>query len=54
MDENKASACFHALLVYLEEQWNRSIQENNILQAPDFAGMQDYLVVGEMRCRSYI
>lgn len=50
MDGNKASSCFHVLLVYLEEQWNQSIQENNILQAPDFAGMQHYLMVVEMCC----
>ncbi|KAK2839468.1 hypothetical protein Q5P01_013208 [Channa striata] len=44
VDENKAAACFHELLVYLDEQWNRSIQQNNILQAPDFSGIKDYLV----------
>lgn len=44
VDENKASVCFHALLLYLDEQWNRSVQENNILQGPDFPGMKDYLL----------
>ncbi|XP_051260841.1 signal transducer and activator of transcription 1-alpha/beta [Dicentrarchus labrax] len=43
-DENKARTCFNALLEYLEEQWNRSIQENNILQGPDFPGIRDYLM----------
>ncbi|XP_026151589.1 signal transducer and activator of transcription 1-alpha/beta-like [Mastacembelus armatus] len=43
-DENKAAMCFCALLAYLEEQWNRSIQENNVFSGPDFPGMQDYLV----------
>lgn len=49
-DENKACTCFHALLVYLEEQWNRSVQENNILKGPDFSGMRDYLLVGQTCC----
>ncbi|XP_041857337.1 signal transducer and activator of transcription 4-like isoform X2 [Melanotaenia boesemani] len=44
VDENKASSCFHALLGHLEELWNRSVQENNILQGPDFLGMKHYLV----------
>ncbi|XP_028249682.1 signal transducer and activator of transcription 1-alpha/beta-like isoform X2 [Parambassis ranga] len=44
VDENKAKTCFHAFLLCLEEQWNRSVQENNILQGPDFSGMKDYLV----------
>ncbi|XP_068561187.1 signal transducer and activator of transcription 1-alpha/beta-like [Cebidichthys violaceus] len=44
VDENKASTCFHVLLVYLEELWNCSVQENNILQGPDFSGMKDYLL----------
>uniref|UniRef100_G3NDV7 Signal transducer and activator of transcription 1b n=1 Tax=Gasterosteus aculeatus TaxID=69293 RepID=G3NDV7_GASAC len=44
MDENAASACFHALLVYLEELRNRSVQENNILQGPDYPGMRQYLL----------
>lgn len=45
MDRNKAMACFRELLVYLEEQWNRSVQEKNILQGPDLPGMRDYLLV---------
>ncbi|XP_018526718.1 signal transducer and activator of transcription 1-alpha/beta isoform X4 [Lates calcarifer] len=44
LDENKARACFHALLMYLDEQWNHSLQENNFLPGPDFPGMKDYLV----------
>ncbi|XP_044073402.1 signal transducer and activator of transcription 1-alpha/beta-like isoform X2 [Siniperca chuatsi] len=44
VDENKANTCFHALLVFLQEQWKQSVQENNILQGPDFPGMQDYLL----------
>nr|ARR97140.1 signal transducer and activator of transcription 1-like protein [Oplegnathus fasciatus] len=44
VDENKANMCFHTLLVYLEEQWNRSIQENSVLQGPDFSGMKNYLL----------
>ncbi|TDH07208.1 hypothetical protein EPR50_G00121170 [Perca flavescens] len=44
VDENKASMCFHVLLVYLEEQWKHSVQENNILQGPDFSWMKDYLL----------
>ncbi|KAM4558661.1 signal transducer and activator of transcription 1-like isoform 2-T2 [Odontesthes bonariensis] len=44
VDENRARTCFHALLEYLEEQWNRSVQHSNILQGPDFQGMKDYLI----------
>ncbi|GLD51502.1 signal transducer and activator of transcription 1-alpha/beta-like protein [Lates japonicus] len=44
LDENKARACFHALLMYMDEQWNHSLQENNSLPGPDFPGMRDYLV----------
>lgn len=44
-DEDQASCCFYSLLDYLEEQWKRSVQENNMLQGPDFAGMKDYLLV---------
>ncbi|XP_038575494.1 signal transducer and activator of transcription 1-alpha/beta-like [Micropterus salmoides] len=44
VDENMASTCFHALLVYLEEQRKRSVQDNTILQGPDFPGMKDYLL----------
>lgn len=47
MDENKARVCFQTLLVYLEEQWNRSVREKSILQGPDFSGMRDYLLVGQ-------
>lgn len=43
-DENTAQICFQALLVYLEEQHNRSVQENTILQGPDFSRMKDYLM----------
>ncbi|XP_018552164.1 signal transducer and activator of transcription 1-alpha/beta isoform X2 [Lates calcarifer] len=44
LDENKARACFHALLMYLDEQWNHSLQDNNFFPGPDFPGMKDYLV----------
>ncbi|XP_041805993.1 signal transducer and activator of transcription 1-alpha/beta-like [Chelmon rostratus] len=44
VDENKASACLHALLLNVDEQWNRSVLENNILQGPDFPGMRDFLL----------
>lgn len=44
-DEEEASACFYSLLDYLEEQWKHSVQENNMLQRPDFAWMRDYLLV---------
>lgn len=44
VDENAASSCFYALLMCLAEQWNRSVQENNILQGPDYPGMKDYLL----------
>ncbi|XP_035460423.1 signal transducer and activator of transcription 1-alpha/beta isoform X1 [Scophthalmus maximus] len=44
VDENKAAACFHALLLYLEQQWNRSVQDSNVLPGPDYPGMKDYLV----------
>ncbi|XP_070770333.1 signal transducer and activator of transcription 1-alpha/beta-like [Enoplosus armatus] len=44
VDEKHASTCLHALLVSLDEQWNRSLQENNILQGPDFPGMKNHLL----------
>ncbi|XP_070694438.1 signal transducer and activator of transcription 4 [Pempheris klunzingeri] len=44
VDANKARTCLHALLVCLEEQWRRSVQENNILVGPDLPGMKDYLL----------
>ncbi|XP_040913732.1 signal transducer and activator of transcription 1-alpha/beta-like [Toxotes jaculatrix] len=44
VDEDKAHACFHSLLEYLKQQWNLSLQENNILQGPDFPGISEYLV----------
>ncbi|XP_019955224.2 signal transducer and activator of transcription 1-like [Paralichthys olivaceus] len=44
VDVNKARACFHALLEYLEQQWNYFVQESNILCGPDFPGMKNYLV----------
>ncbi|KAM9850499.1 signal transducer and activator of transcription 1-alpha/beta-like isoform 2-T2 [Aulostomus maculatus] len=40
-DGNKARTCFSALLQNLEEQWNVSVQENKILQGPNFPGMKD-------------
>uniref|UniRef100_A0A4W6FX43 STAT transcription factor protein interaction domain-containing protein n=1 Tax=Lates calcarifer TaxID=8187 RepID=A0A4W6FX43_LATCA len=36
--------------MYLDEQWNHSLQENNFLPGPDFPGMKDYLVVGKTCC----
>lgn len=45
MNEDQASACFFSLLDYLEGQRKRSVQENNMLQGPDFAGMRAYLLV---------
>nr|XP_020488810.1 signal transducer and activator of transcription 1-alpha/beta-like isoform X1 [Labrus bergylta] len=44
VDENKASTCFRALLLDLDQQWNRSVQENNILGGPNFSGMKDFLL----------
>ncbi|XP_071337338.1 signal transducer and activator of transcription 1-alpha/beta-like [Trachinotus anak] len=44
VDENKASDCLHALLMYLNELWSHSVQDNCILPGPDFPGMKDYLV----------
>ncbi|XP_041663565.1 signal transducer and activator of transcription 1-alpha/beta-like [Cheilinus undulatus] len=43
-DEVKAQTCLQALVEYLDEQWNRSVQENNILQAPNYQGMKEYLL----------
>ncbi|KAI4805488.1 hypothetical protein KUCAC02_010100 [Chaenocephalus aceratus] len=43
-DENAASTCFHALLEDLQGQWIRSVQENILLQGPDYTGMKDYLL----------
>lgn len=48
MDEHRARTCFQALLVFLEEQWYRSVQENNILQGPDFSRMKDDLLVEQI------
>ncbi|XP_014828981.1 PREDICTED: signal transducer and activator of transcription 1-like isoform X2 [Poecilia mexicana] len=44
VNENAAAACFCALLQHLEEQWHRSVQENSILQGPDFPRMRAYIV----------
>ncbi|MEQ2214207.1 hypothetical protein XENOCAPTIV_021613, partial [Xenoophorus captivus] len=44
VDENAARTCFQALLEHLQDQWTRSIQENNILQGPNFSGMKDYVM----------
>uniref|UniRef100_A0A3P9NH28 STAT transcription factor protein interaction domain-containing protein n=1 Tax=Poecilia reticulata TaxID=8081 RepID=A0A3P9NH28_POERE len=38
-----SAACFCALLQHLEEQWRRSVQENAILQGPDFPRMRAYI-----------
>lgn len=50
MNENAAAECFCALLQQLEEQWRRSVQENAILQGPDFPKMRAYMVVRRSRC----
>ncbi|XP_023192479.1 signal transducer and activator of transcription 1-like [Xiphophorus maculatus] len=44
VNENAAAACFYALLQQLEEQWRRSVQENAILQGPDFPRMRAFMV----------
>ncbi|XP_043988023.1 signal transducer and activator of transcription 1-like [Gambusia affinis] len=44
VNENAAAECFCALLQQLEEQWRRSVQENAILQGPDFPKMRAYMV----------
>ncbi|XP_023118075.2 signal transducer and activator of transcription 1-alpha/beta-like [Amphiprion ocellaris] len=44
VDVNTAISCFHALQEYLEELWKRSVQENKILQGPNFLNMKDSLV----------
>lgn len=49
MNENEAAACFYALLQQLEEQWRRSVQENAILQGPDFPRMRAFMVVRRSR-----
>ncbi|XP_071384508.1 signal transducer and activator of transcription 1-alpha/beta-like [Centroberyx affinis] len=43
VDEKEARECFHKLLRHLDEQQIRSVQENNILQGPDFVGIKAYL-----------
>ncbi|KAM9363983.1 signal transducer and activator of transcription 1-like [Pholidichthys leucotaenia] len=43
-DETRAIGCFQVMLVYLEEEWNRSMQEKNILEGPDFSLMKDVLL----------
>lgn len=53
-DEEQASACFHSLLDYLEEQWRHSFQENDVLLRPDFAGMRDYLLVRWLILRAFV
>uniref|UniRef100_A0A3Q2QIR4 Signal transducer and activator of transcription n=1 Tax=Fundulus heteroclitus TaxID=8078 RepID=A0A3Q2QIR4_FUNHE len=42
--EDAARTCFQGLLEHLQEQWNRSIQENIILPGPNFSGMRDFVV----------
>ncbi|XP_068186326.1 signal transducer and activator of transcription 4 [Antennarius striatus] len=42
--EDKANDCFYTLTACLEEEWRRSLQENTVLQGPDFTGMRDYLL----------
>ncbi|XP_078142089.1 signal transducer and activator of transcription 1-alpha/beta-like isoform X2 [Centroberyx gerrardi] len=43
VDEKEAWECFHKLLWHLDKQQIRSVQENNILQGPDFVGIKAYL-----------
>uniref|UniRef100_A0A672FRJ4 STAT transcription factor protein interaction domain-containing protein n=1 Tax=Salarias fasciatus TaxID=181472 RepID=A0A672FRJ4_SALFA len=43
-DENTARIIFQALLVYLEEQQTRCIEEKILLQGPNFSWMKDYLM----------
>ncbi|XP_038155475.1 signal transducer and activator of transcription 1-alpha/beta-like [Cyprinodon tularosa] len=43
VDEEAARGCFQGLLEHLMDQWKRSVQENNILQGPNFSGMRDCL-----------
>lgn len=50
VDEGRASALFQDLLLYLEKQWRRSVQENTLLQRPDFLGMRAFLLVGPESC----
>lgn len=47
VDESRAIACFHTLLQSLDQQWKRSVQENNILKGPDFLGLRTHLIVGQ-------
>lgn len=47
VDECKAKTCLDALLVYLDEQRDHSVKDNNILQAPDFLGMKYLMMVGQ-------
>ncbi|KAK5861493.1 hypothetical protein PBY51_022886 [Eleginops maclovinus] len=42
--ENEAFTCFHALLRDLQERFTRSVQENSLLQGPDYNGMKEYLL----------
>ncbi|XP_077393748.1 signal transducer and activator of transcription 4 [Festucalex cinctus] len=45
VDDQKARTCFNSLLLYLEEEWSRCVKkDNNILQAPDFPGIQEYML----------
>lgn len=45
-NEPTAYVCFHVLLVYLQEQWQLCVQQNQMLQMPDYSGMRDFLLVG--------
>ncbi|XP_076012020.1 signal transducer and activator of transcription 1-alpha/beta-like [Genypterus blacodes] len=43
LDEQEARNRFHELLVHLGQQQILSVQQNNILQGPDFGRIKDYL-----------
>ncbi|XP_047456341.1 signal transducer and activator of transcription 1-alpha/beta-like isoform X2 [Mugil cephalus] len=43
VNEAQANTYFSSFLLHLDEQWKRSVEENNILQAPDYLRMKNYL-----------
>lgn len=45
-DEPTARIFYHVLLADLEKQCQLSVQQNQILQRPDYSGMRDFLLVG--------
>ncbi|XP_061698246.1 signal transducer and activator of transcription 4 [Syngnathoides biaculeatus] len=44
LDDQKAKTCFNSLLVYLEEEWSRCVNHENILQGPDLPGIKEYVL----------